>query len=223
MINEELKLKPSGCLSPLPTAWRLRSDNYFKETDRSAQSRFQNLISTGLSNSQHNLALVTNTVGEKTSIASKAVKDFAKTSWKVSKRNGYFLTFFFNSKSCWFLSLVLENLVLKNGILRILKNFETPTVWELKSFLSKFLTIKSEVKKVGAEIRQTASPVIQNVRNQLRSNSSSSDRPSPQVHVLEALPVSQHPAFIDGNKLAAVRKKIIFKTIIMVIRTMKPY
>ena len=84
--------------------------------------------------------------------------------------------------------------------------------------------MKSEVKKVGAEIRQTASPVIQNVRNQLRSNSSSSDRPSPQVHVLEALPVSQHPAFIDGNKLAAVRqKKIIFKTIIMVIRTMKPY
>ena len=110
-------------------------------------------------------------------------------------------------------SLITEGLTTSSHNLSVVSN----TVGEKTAAASKVVkqfaktswkASKHQGRKVGDEIRSKTAPVIASVRHQLRSGSSSSDshRTSPhtRVHILEAVPVAQHPAFLDGEKLAAV-------------------
>ncbi|CBY34713.1 unnamed protein product [Oikopleura dioica] len=70
---------------------------------------------------------------------------------------------------------------------------------------------KSEALQAASEIRSAATEVSHNVREHLSSRSSSSDesqrrsnRRSMPVMMMSAVPVSEHPAFCEGNKLANV-------------------
>ena len=70
---------------------------------------------------------------------------------------------------------------------------------------------KSEALQAASEIRTAATEVSHNVREHLSSRSSSSDesqrrsnRRSMPVMMMNAVPVSEHPAFCEGNKLANV-------------------
>ena len=70
---------------------------------------------------------------------------------------------------------------------------------------------KSEALQAASEIRTAATELSHNVREHLSSRSSSSDesqrrsnRRSMPVMMMNAVPVSEHPAFCEGNKLANV-------------------